>query len=65
MKNITKHLWKRISYFLMMTCFSLNTLSAYSKKPKPNIIFLFSDDQRFNSLSMTGDPVTKTPNIDL
>jgi len=30
----------------------------------PNIIFIFSDDQRFNSLSMTGDPVTETPNID-
>lgn len=31
---------------------------------KPNIIFLKTDDQRFDSLSMTGHPVTKTPNID-
>ena len=31
---------------------------------KPNVIFVFSDDQRFNSLSRTGDAVTQTPNID-
>ncbi len=30
----------------------------------PNIIFIKTDDQRFDSLSMTGHPVTKTPNID-
>ncbi len=36
------------------------------KKPenKPNVIFVFADDQRFNSLSMTGNAVTQTPNID-
>jgi arylsulfatase A-like enzyme len=31
---------------------------------KPNVIFIKTDDQRFDSLSMTGHPVTKTPNID-
>ena len=35
-----------------------------SDTKQPNIIFVFSDDQRYNSLSMTGDPVTKTPNLD-
>jgi len=30
----------------------------------PNVIFIKTDDQRFDSLSMTGHPVTKTPNID-
>lgn len=29
-----------------------------------NVIFIKTDDQRFDSLSMTGHPVTKTPNID-
>ena len=31
---------------------------------KPNVIFIKTDDQRCDSLSMTGHPVTKTPNID-
>ncbi|WP_199271662.1 sulfatase-like hydrolase/transferase [Paraglaciecola sp. L3A3] len=35
-----------------------------SEAKQPNIIFVFSDDQRFNSMSMTGDPVTQTPNLD-
>jgi arylsulfatase A-like enzyme len=53
---------------------SANVLAFSSKVPnnaelsnntkQPNIIFVFSDDQRYNSLSMTGDPVTKTPNLD-
>ena len=34
------------------------------KKKKPNVIFFFTDDQRFNSLGMTGHPVAETPNFD-
>ncbi len=51
-----------ISSFL--SCTSV-TQTALAQEKKPNVIFIFSDDQRFNSLSMTGDPVTETPNIDL
>ncbi|MBB3208237.1 arylsulfatase A-like enzyme [Rhodopirellula rubra] len=35
-----------------------------SQSIQPNVIFIKTDDQRFDSLSMTGHPVTKTPNID-
>ncbi len=31
---------------------------------RPNVIFILTDDQRFDSLSMTGNPVTETPYID-
>ncbi len=31
---------------------------------KPNVVFIFSDDQRYASLGVTGDPVTQTPNLD-
>ena len=31
---------------------------------QPNVIFIKTDDQRFDSLSMMGHPVTQTPNID-
>lgn len=39
------------------------TLGAEESRP-PNVIFVLSDDQRYDSLSMTGHPVTKTPNLD-
>ena len=38
--------------------------SAPFASTKPNVIFIKTDDQRFDSLSMTWHPVTKTPNID-
>lgn len=43
-----------------------NQAQAAEKKAtkQPNVIFVFSDDQRFNSLGITGDPVTQTPNLD-
>ena len=41
---------------------SLN-ISA-QKNSQPNVIFIFADDQRYNSLGITGDPITETPNID-
>lgn len=31
---------------------------------QPNVIFILTDDQRFDSLSMTGNPITETPHID-
>ena len=43
---------------------SFNVEKSPVKKKKPNIIFFFTDDQRFNSLSMTGHPVAETPNFD-
>lgn len=43
---------------------SFNVDERPIKKKKPNVIFLFTDDQRFNSLSMTGHPVIETPNFD-
>jgi arylsulfatase A-like enzyme len=31
---------------------------------RPNILFLFTDDQRFNTLNAMGNPAIKTPNLD-
>ncbi|MEN8662532.1 MAG: sulfatase-like hydrolase/transferase [Lentimonas sp.] len=31
---------------------------------QPNVIFILTDDQRFDSLAMTGHPVTETPHMD-
>jgi len=66
LKKINKKITSTIYAILSIVIYlSTTTIVARVKKPKPNIIFIFSDDQRFNSLSMTGDPVVQTPNIDL
>jgi arylsulfatase A-like enzyme len=41
--------------------FSLNIAFAQTK---PNILFLFTDDQRADALGCSGNPYIKTPNID-
>lgn len=51
-----------LNSIVVLSFFVLSVTRAQEKKP--NVIFIFSDDQRFNSLSMTGDPVVQTPNID-
>lgn len=35
-----------------------------AKKKQPNVIFILTDDQRYNSLGITGDNIVETPNID-
>ena len=56
-----------VCIFLFACCVS--TCIGRSETPpreqeRPNVIFIKTDDQRFDSLSMTGHPVTQTPNID-
>lgn len=45
--------------FLLSLCCCLASQAA----KKPNVIFVFSDDHRFDSLGMTGDPVIETPHL--
>jgi arylsulfatase A-like enzyme len=35
-----------------------------SQQKKPNVLFLFSDDQRFDTIGAHGNPHIKTPNLD-
>ena len=49
--------------FPLITSFLYVSL-ALSSANRPNIIFIKTDDQRYDSLSMTGHPVTKTPHLD-
>jgi len=41
-----------------------NFPSAASQPRKPNIIFILSDDQRFDTIHALGNPEIKTPNLD-
>ena len=38
--------------------------SCSSGGRKPNIIFLLTDDQRYNALGCAGNPIIRTPNMD-
>ncbi|MFC5051788.1 sulfatase-like hydrolase/transferase [Rubritalea spongiae] len=49
--------------FFLCSCVVVNAEVA-EQDSKPNVIFLFSDDQRYDSLGMTGDPLTQTPHLD-
>ena len=40
------------------------SLNSQEVRPKPNILFLLTDDQRWDTLSCMGNSVLKTPNID-
>ncbi|TWU55867.1 sulfatase-like hydrolase/transferase [Rubripirellula reticaptiva] len=54
-------------YTLLLTfvvCTNLLGQNRTEAAEQPNVVFVFSDDQRYNSLSMTGDPVTQTPHLD-
>lgn len=43
-------------------CFAQNQAAPTSARP--NVIFLFSDDQRFDTIAALGNPEIKTPNMD-
>ncbi len=64
--NQIKAFSKSINFALLcLIALPYSTFAAGGKKIKqPNVIFVFSDDQRYNSLGITGDPVTQTPNLD-
>ena len=42
----------------------LRPISVAVHPPKPNIVFILADDQRYDELGCTGDPLVKTPHID-
>ncbi|NIA32014.1 MAG: sulfatase-like hydrolase/transferase [Actinobacteria bacterium] len=42
----------------------LSCIARKKKAPKPNIIFLLTDDQRWDTMSCMGNKIIKTPNMD-
>ena len=42
----------------------ITSFVGYPQSQKPNILFLFADDQRADALGISGNPYIQTPNID-
>lgn len=50
---------------ILLALCPLATLRAADSTPgKPNILFLFADDQRADTIAALGNPVIRTPNLD-
>ncbi len=54
---------KLAALLLASLAFTLTTFAALEGK-RPNVLFIFTDDQGYGDLSVHGNPVLKTPNID-
>ena len=57
------HLMKLILTAVLLAFIAAIPYKAFGQQ-QPNIIFIITDDQRWNSLGATGHPFAKTPNID-
>lgn len=55
-----------ISTVLLVVSFftACQKTDASSEPKKPNIIFILTDDQRWDALGFSGNPIIKTPNMD-
>ncbi|MCA9014239.1 MAG: sulfatase-like hydrolase/transferase, partial [Planctomycetaceae bacterium] len=56
-----------LALFLMLCCFSFRmeiVEAAEAQKQKPNVLFLFTDDQRADTIHALGNSLIKTPNLD-
>lgn len=52
----------KISFVLILLL--TTSITGYPQSKKPNILFLFADDQRADALGISGNPYIQTPNID-
>ena len=64
---MTAHLRNPFLFLLILSCslISFSQASTAAEKPeRPNILFLFSDDQRADAVAAYDNPHIQTPNLD-
>ena len=49
---------------LFIAVFAASALAASAAAKRPNILFMLTDDQRWDALGIAGNPHLKTPNMD-
>ncbi|WP_299668783.1 sulfatase-like hydrolase/transferase [uncultured Polaribacter sp.] len=49
---------------ILSICFLLYSFSITCQSKKPNILFIFSDDQCFETIGANGQTIVETPNLD-
>ena len=56
-----------MSFALLISCKkeSQQDAMATSVTAKPNVLFILTDDQAYGDLSLMGNPISETPNLDL
>src|SRR5688572_18505420 len=57
-------LWCSCSLLFFLTGVSAPTNAAQQPAKRPNVLFLFADDMRADSIGALGNPDVKTPNLD-
>lgn len=58
---------KIIAFFVLIiffSCKSYKSTENTSEKSKKNLLFIIVDQQRYDALSIAGNPIVKTPNLD-
>jgi arylsulfatase A-like enzyme len=61
-RNTARHV-VRFTFFALVA-WTLAFSARAADAPRPNILFILTDDQRFDSLGCAGNPLIKTPNLD-
>ncbi len=51
-------------FCLLMISFLVISINIIAQNKKPNIIFILTDDQRWDALGVMGNTILKTPNLD-
>ena len=66
--NIPQKITFKIAYVLFAVLFlnhaNAQTSTTKTSKTKPNIIFLLTDDQRWDAMGAMGNTIIRTPNMD-
>ena len=54
----------RTSSLILIALFTAAFIGGTFGKEKPNVVILYADDWRFDTLGCAGNPIVKTPNLD-
>ncbi len=57
-------MWSALAAVFVPAAIARNAHAQVAAKGRPNILFLFTDDQRFDGAGALGNPILKTPTLD-